>query len=357
MKLDLSQCILAITLWAGMGLFCPSLAKAAAPECSGLFSSEYDLKGRIEVQAAVVGQLPITAYAKRLAEIDALLGNLAPATDSPILVGTEFRASSYALATKKIYLGLRTPEMGKKNSEINLNVLAHEYGHAVFEKNLQKDLESYQVLIKEIIKVESQIAQATEMNKRLTYRADVTLDKSMKADLLALAKDKADDLQILWKRYKGIQGYWSVRSALHELFADAVSLAVTKDPKSIERVLSNKEERYKQHSSHDIILRDMTDGRNHKNVQTWNRDAWLHTKIGGDIYYAFLPARWALWKVSKSRIGGEQYRKEFLTKVFTILERHLSETLARSADDIGYKGFKNIEKMNQQIIEDFQREL
>lgn len=356
MRRDLAYCILATTIWAGTSLFCPSFAKAAS-QCSEIFSSEYDLKGRIEVQATVAGQLPVTAYGERLAAIDALLGSLVPATDSPVTVGTNIAASSYNPATKQIYLGLRHAEMGKKNPEVNLNTLAHEYGHAIFEKNLQKDLESYRALIKEVLIIEKQFEEAKTQSFALKYKADVTFDKVAKESLLAQSRDKADEAMAMQNRYKEIKSYWSVRSALHEIFADAVALAVTKDPKAIEKVLIDDQEQLKKHSSKEINLRDMTDGRHHASRRTWDKENWLHTKIMSDIYYAFLPARWELWKVSKSRLDGELYRKQFLTKVFTILERNLSETIATPAGTIGFNGFNNIEKLNKQIIEDFHREL
>lgn len=349
---------------AGSSLFGPRLA-VAAPKCDSLFSSEYALHGRLEIESAVRGVLPAQSYVQRLSEIHALLGNLEPATDSRITIGRVFEFSAFNGETKSVYVGIRPDSMGKRNPEINLNILAHEYGHAIFEKNLSKDLESYRALKKDLLeaeKTETEIKALAEQALTLIRKSDVTFDKAAKAQLLARAQDLVAQGKFQKVKLGHLNRQADIRSALHEVFADAVTLAVTKDPHSIEKVLRDSETTYKSYSNTEIMLRDMSAGKHRRTQEAWSKEIKGQKKLFGEFldnaYYALMPARWELWRISKSRLDGDLYRKEFLTKVFTILERNFSEVLAQPPEKLGvFKGFKDIERLNQQIIEDFRREL
>lgn len=358
---------------AGLSLFCPLLGRAEST-CSAIFSSEYALQGRIEIQGSVVGKLSASSVVKRISEVDKLLGSLASPSESKITIGPDMERSSFDAVSREIYIGLRPLSRGAKNPEINLNTLAHEYGHAIFEKNLLKNSENYKYLKEQYILAQNKITEAAAELQTWNFRYEVTFNKDEKALLTKKAKEKVGEMLLWVARKNTLERYWNVRTSLHELFADAVALVVTQDPKAISAVVWDSKKNYKKYSHDKLLLRDMTEGRSHESMQTWNESVSLvsalpvgelkpnekqkfNLKQAGDPYYAFLPARWELWDVSKSRLGGELYRQQMLRKIFAILEKNLAEVLKQPADSLGPKGFQNIEKLNQQLIEDFRREL
>lgn len=343
--------VLAVT-----GLFGP-VVSFAAPQCQGIFASEYALKGQVEVLPSGQKGLRAQDYADRILEIHKMLGPLAIPDQAKITVGDNFKQSSFNAGTWNVYVGLRPDSMGAKNPRANLGTLSHEYGHAIFEKNLMKDLESYKSLRNDVLTLEARLQKTVDAANQLQYKADVTFDKKAKEDLLNQAKDKRAEADVLAKQKREITSYWAVRRALHEIFADATALVATKDPQVIREVLENEEKSYKEHSSDELMLRDFTSGRNHLDQKRWLKEAPAITQLFGDIYYAFLPVRWELWKAVRSHIDSENYRKELLPKVFTILERNLSEVMAQPYDSLGPIGFKGLGPMNVQIIKDIRSEL
>ncbi|WP_374029456.1 hypothetical protein [Bdellovibrio bacteriovorus] len=315
------------------------------------------MNGRIEVHATAGHGAQAESYAKTLTEIERLIAPLAIPKETNVQVGTAFRLSSFNAEDFNIYVGLRPDRMGKIHPKSSLTTLAHEYGHAIFEKNLMKDLESYKSIRQEALTLETRVEKAVEEAKSLAYRHSVTFNKEKKALLQTQAIDKALEAKSLGDQVKSLRGYWSIRGAHHELFADVIALVATKDPHAVRDVLIDKSEKLKEHSSSLIGLRDFTDGRHHLNRKTWEKEHPLFTGLFGDIYYAFLPARWELWNLTKNKIKSENYRKELPLKVFQILEKNLSESFAKDPADIGTNGFKDIKRMNEQLIEDFRREL
>lgn len=312
--------LLPMTL-AALSLFAPLSGQATfAEKCGPLFSSEYALKGRLEVlPSALAGPKPLE-YAQTLEKVHEILGPLQPPLETRITIDRAFIFSSFNAENFTLSVGLRPEKMGPKHPSINQHTLIHEYGHAVFEKNLMLGLESYRHLRREYLELQERQA---------------TLEK------------KANELG----------KHWRIRSAAHELFADVIALATTKDPKAIEQVLGDRTEKYAPHSSRELLLRDFAAGHHHKSYQTWKKESPFYVGFAGDLYYAFLPARWELWNLAKTRIESDNYRRKLAPKVFDILVRHLSEAFAKNPADLGAKGFKDIEALNERIIEDLRKEL
>lgn len=344
------------TVLSLMGVFCSS--SAFAQRCESLFSSEYALKGRVEVEASALKGPKAEEFAKTLLEIESFLAPLEIPTETGVRVGTAFRVSSFNAGDFQVYVGLRPDSMGKMHPKVNQVTLAHEYGHAIFEKNLLKDLESYKSIKQDALTLEKLLEDTVAEAKSMAYRADVTFNKEKKKELENRAMDKALEAVALSEKMKAFRKYWAIRSAHHELFADTIALVTTRDPKAVSDLLTSREksEKAKEHSSADINRRDFTDGRHHLNEQRWVKEHPLFSGFLGDVYYAFLPARWELWKITKNKIKSDNYRKALPYKVFSILERNLSESFVRNPNELG-NGFKDLQKMNEQIIEDFRREL
>lgn len=343
---------------AALGLFAPSSAQATfAEKCGPLFSSEYALQGRLEILPSALGGPKPSEYVHTLEKVHAILGPLQAPTETRITIDRAFIFSSFNAENFSLSVGLRPDKMGSKHPSINQHTLIHEYGHAVFEKNLMRDLESYRHLRREYLELQERQKILEDKANELGSISDRETDPKTKKDLEMRVQETMSELFWVNDRTKELGRYWKVRSAAHELFADVITLATTKDPKAIEQVLRDRTEKYAPHSSRELLLRDFTSGRHHKSHQTWKKESPFYVGFAGDLYYAFLPARWELWRLTKTRIESDAYRRTLAPKVFEILVRHLSEAFAKSPAELGAKGFKDIEALNERIIEDLRKEL
>lgn len=347
---------LTITL-AMLGPFAPHISHAFGDSCGPIFSSQYALQGRIEVRPSALKGPAATDFADTLLKVESLLGPLLPAPEARITIDNVFSLSAFNAGDFTISVGLRPNRMGSKNPTINQRTLMHEYSHAIFEKNLMKDLESYKHFRKEFIELINKEDQLHMEATEIGQRAKETTDPIEKARLKQLETEKMAEAEFAFLRKKELMPYWNLRSALHELFADTLTVTATRNPKAMHEILRDAEETYKKHSSQEIYLRNFTDGRHHLNRQIWQKEHPFFGSYAADPYYALLPARWELWKISKNKIKSDNYQKTLIPKVFSILERNLSEILAKRPEEIGSRGFKDIEKLNAQIIEDFRNEL
>lgn len=352
------------TILSFTGIFCQVFAYAQE-KCASVLSSDYS--GRMEVLPEALWGPKASEFTRTLDTIDTYLGPLQPATEVRVRVGTHFAFSHFNALNFNIYIGLRPKEMGDIHPKVHQGILAHEYGHAIFEKNLLKDLESYKILKKEFVNLalfkELSVKILYERIKTLSLKADVTFNKVEKQKLINEAYDLAYQIKDLISRQETANRYWAIRQGFHEVFADTIALVLTKDPKVIsDAVLPRNSQvpsakRAKEHSKEKLASRDFTDGEHHRDIQTWLKEQVEVSGEKGDFYFAFLPARWELWNIVKNKIDSENYRKELSYKVFSILERNLSEVLNSDASFLGPSGLKTAEKINQQLIEDFRREL
>lgn len=306
------------------GIIAPLQSGAFMPACGPVFSMEYAADGRVEVKPPAQHGPKAAEYAKVLEQVDALLGPLSPATSALISVDNAFVFSVFDPTTFRISVGLRPAYMGPKHPAHNFTTLIHEYGHAVFETNMLMRNKKFQKLYAEFSSLEKRIEQ-TEGSLRDTLR-------SRQAKLLPL---------------------WNLRGAFHELFADVVTLTATKDPKALQSVLRDSRESYDKHSAPELLLRDFTDGRHSQALRVWKKELQHRVLEGEDPYFAFLPVRWEIWKLSRNHIKSENYQKTLIPKVYEILERHYMHLLeSGEPQKIGRGGFDNIEVINQRIVED-----
>lgn len=304
---------LASILTAFVALFGPIKASSSPNQCASLFSSDYGMNGRLEVISSVSGALPISKYEKRITDINNLLGKLLPPDESSIKIGSIFSFSTYDPIDGRIYVGIRPQSMGLVNPEVNLTTLTHEYGHAVFEKNLLQSSAQYRKLKSEVLK----------MNESDNHDA-----------------------------FSKIQPAWLIRSGIHEVFADVLTLVTTKDPKSISKIQLDKLDEQQSTPIGELLLRDFTSGRKSQSFLLWSYETHNQSINNQNIYFSFLPVRWELWKIIKSRLDGSLYQKQLLTKVFNILEKNLNKAL-----DVESNKTEDIIKLNQQIIKDLRNEL
>lgn len=351
---------LTITL-AALGAFAPVSLWAYAEKCGPLFTSEYSEGGRIEVLPSGSKGPKATEYSESLKRVNLLLGDLLVPHEVTVSVDHVFMFSTYSFEQNIISVGIRPDSMGKKHPSVNLNTLVHEYGHAIFEKNLMNTTPIYRALRESLVEIERSQhlleLEVSTFNQHLKAEQDVLEKESLQTHI----KDLKLEIHRLEVLKESKMNHWNIRAAVHELFADIVAVTASKNPRALRDTLNNIEDRYdgqyKEHSSVLLNLRNFADGAHHKNRQTWNKE---HAKIvqdQGDIYYAFLPARWEFWQLVKGRIESPNYQKEVIPKVFSILEKHLNAELEKSAAELRPSGFKNIEELNNKIIQDFKNEL
>ncbi|UXR65783.1 hypothetical protein EZJ49_05910 [Bdellovibrio bacteriovorus] len=299
------------------GIFAP--IQAVAILCGPVFSMEYGAHGRVEIKPSAQHGPKATEYAKILEHVDGLLGPLSPATSSVVSVDNIFIFSVFDPTTFRISVGLRPARMGAKHPAHNFTTLIHEYGHAVFETNMLLRNKSFQKLF-----------------------ADFSaLEKS--SELMDLSSHK-------------LTPYWNLRGAFHELFADVVTLAATKDPKALHNVLRDSRESYDKIS--ELLLRDFSDGRHGEARRLWKNAYQQRVIEEGDIYFALLPARWEIWKLARNHIKSENYQRNLIPAVYEVLEKHYMQILeSGNPQELGRSGFDNIEVINQRLIEDLQKAL
>lgn len=288
---------------SGLSAFVPAVAHAGfASSCASIFASEYTLEGRIEVTPKGQSGPKAADYALTLKKADALLGDLLIPKETTVEVGNLFIFSNFDPKEFTIYIGVRPDSMGKKHPNINQNSLVHEYGHAILEKNLINKVPDYQ--------------------KQMTAIRDSASNGTSPAELIQIA--------------------------LHEFFADAVAVLTTKNPNAVSEVLYDSSRPLKKFSYNDFSLRRQTDGKNPQALQQW-RELLKTEEIRQDPGFILLPSRWRFWQLIKTRIDGERYQKQVLTKIFPHLEKEIKALLLNPTLKTATP--QEIESLNQRLIQ------
>lgn len=342
-----STVVLATSLFL-MVLSPVSQADTWGEACGPIFSSTFELQGRIEIARSVSEILPSSEYAQAILQVDGLLGDLVIPAAVPITIGKGFIFSSFDSARHQVFVGIRPQEMGAKNPHINIHTLNHEYGHAIFEMNLLKRSSEFRRFRDSYIQSEKQIDTLQSEISRLEKEAEI------KVELRTEVTKLKEDLKVIKKVHRLELGKYNFSSGLHEVFADLTAVLAAKDPRAIEKIARKQSETYKPHSSDALKLRDFSEGEHHLSRQRWDKEHPFYTQFAGDVYYAFLPVRWELWNLMKSRMHGPEYEKALLGKVFAVLQKHLEDGL-RNPSKLGSKGFDSINLVNQQIIQDLRQ--
>lgn len=345
-----------ITL-AVLSTFAPGTLWAIGEKCGPIFASEYAKLGQIEVKPSGQKGPPAKDYAHTVDKINSLLGDLAIPTEVKIQVDNVFIFSTFNSQNYEISVGLRPDKMGRKHPSVNQNTLMHEYAHAVFEKNMTLKSENYARLRTEEITLHTREEQLHAQSDSLMSQREGTTDPNLRQEIDLKLEANTKELDQITARRKELSAHWGLRSAVHELFADSLSMITMKDPKAMSSILKSTAEEYRPHTSTALQLRDFAEGRHHLSRQRWKKEYPFYSQFGGDLYYAFLPARWELWQIVKTRIGSDNYQRTLIPKVFATLEKNLGQELTKGAEELKPRGFKDLEGLNQRIIEDFRREL
>lgn len=272
-----------------------SAAQAFAAACGPLFSSEYSLAGRIEVEPKIEAKEAVyvaAQFAEAVKKTNELLGDLVEPKEARVSVGDLFMFSVFDPRDFSIYVGLRPESMGKKHIIKNQHTLIHEYGHAILEKNLGERIPEY--------RTKNSASQEAEI----------------------------------------------LHASLHEFFADAVTVVTTKNPKAIVEIVSDRTVATKNYSAEDLLMRNLAEGRHHLARQQW-RKLIEKDEMRQDPYFILLPARWHLWQLVKTRIEGSLYQKQVLSRIFPQLVREVETLLSKPPAKVTVE---EVEYLNQRLM-------
>lgn len=303
-------------------IFCSLEALAAPLLCSSVFLSRESSTARVEIQLETPHQwVQAEDFTKTMKEINSLITPLEIPNETKVVIHSDYSKSGFSFKNFTISLGIHPGTGVSHHPGVNQILFSHEYGHAIFEKNLLKHSNSYRLLHEK-------------------------------------ARENFVDIQAHPERYPDFLRRWSLTDAYHELFADILTVVMTGDPHALaEAVVFSPTNIPLKYSPEALRLRDFSDGQDPLNIETWRKFQKMYVQIRGDVYFAFLPARWEFWNLTKNKINNNKDRRALVAKVFAILERHLSQALSLSEEEFGTKRFKDIETLNNKIIDDFQRKI
>lgn len=270
---------------------------------SFLSTAPFAQAATIEIESKVPAReapLLIAEFSDAITRTNALLGELTEPSEVKVTVGTLFIFSIFDPKDFTIYVGLRPDSMGKKHILINKSTLIHEYGHAILEKNLLQKIPDYR-------------------------QRQEAADK--------VSESQRDSREIL-------------QASLHEIFADAVTILTTKNPKAIFEILHDRNISPKQYSAEHLLMRNLAEGRRHEAAQQWQKLLQNET-MRRDPYFILLPARWHLWQLLKTRIDGTLYQKQALNKIFPLIANEVENLLLDSPESVT---LEEIENLNHRLM-------
>ncbi|NUN04494.1 MAG: hypothetical protein HUU57_01920 [Bdellovibrio sp.] len=329
--------------------FCSPVARAAEStnSCSRVFAFEYALGGRLQIDPRAEDLAePIETYAQIITRIDADIAPLLAPTETKIKIDTAHIFSAFDDRDFSVSVGVRPPDFQPFSKKANRNILIHEYGHAIFEKNLVANSPEYREMRKYGLALEKELLANDMLLKKLQKQNDKSAEWSTAVAENNRLKKLAEDF-INLKR---------VRYAYHEVFADTLVWITTKNPKAIREGLENLATPAQENSVASLQMRDMDAGLDPLNMQTWKEKMEFVVFVNSDLYFPFLPVRWELWSLSKDKIHDEAYRKSLPDKVFRVLLKNFTEDLGQSPKAFDARGrIEGVIRLNDKIIHDLRQ--
>ncbi len=338
-----------LTFLSLVSAFCSSVAWAqeSVNSCSRIFAFEYALGGRMQLdpRAEELAE-PVEVYAEIIKKIDKDIAPLLAPTETKIKIDTAHIFSAFDDRDFSVSVGVRPLEFQPFSKKANRNILIHEYGHAVFEKNLVANSPEYREMRKYGVALEKELVANDVLVRKLQKQADRGPEwTTVIAEQNRLKKLAEDFINLKRLRY-----------AYHEVFADALVWASTTNPKAIRQGAENLAAPVAEYSVESLQMRDLDAGLDPHNMQLWKDKLELIVFIKSDIYFPFLPVRWELYSLSKDKMHDENYRKALPNKVFKILLRNFVEDLEQSPKAFDTRGkAEEIIRLNEKIIHDLRQ--
>lgn len=241
-------------------------------------------------------------------------------TLGPALKDGQKRVSRFMRFRDDLFITVR-PGFEKQD----LYVLVHEYGHALFEKNLMHASEVYRK-----VRPELEIAESSSK----------------------VGREKLGD------RFNRTRKIFLLSSALHEFFADVVAVTYFQDPRAAEKAELFSKTLPTPYSWEQFERREFDLAPSTNREAEWERSLGLAI-WASNPYHILLPARWEFWSRFQSEILSSDIsvRAKVISRTFAALERVLNRILLWNDEQIGRPQFEveQSKLLNQMVIEELQK--
>ncbi|MFS4459819.1 hypothetical protein [Bdellovibrio sp. HCB2-146] len=302
---------------SSMAILGPSISIASSDICAQVLDDTFDFNGRIIVEEKAQRGPRLQEYQERLMLVESLLGNLKRPTETRVTVGHLTIFSVFDRNDFSVYVGIQPQTASWKRSKVDLDTLNHEYAHAIFEKNLLASIPQFR-------------------------------DQYAAIDARARENDPA---VILY-------------TALHELFADIVTVVTTKNPDTFPELLAASPEALKSfelgvQDSHreftfeELNYRSMTLGAHPGALKSWS-SLLKQTESKQHPYFLLLPARWKFWGLVRNKISSASYQKQIIERVFPILSQEVERMLEFSQDSLSEA---DVQALNYRLMKSLEQVL
>lgn len=325
-------------------LFCERLlGNPADPRVSLYGSTNYLLRQELPVD-----------YQNRLTEIDSLLGDLEKPGGIKYFFGHGLLKSVYESSYRLMYIGSKELNEWHHPAGENLQTMSHEYGHAVMETNLYLWSQLNRLFVDEYKFLDTKLGLKRQQIQKIEIELQVTENKRKKEFLKLKHLNFTQELHQMEQRKRTLQAYFRVRMSIIEVFADILTVVVTKNPQAMSDLLEDKNSPQNISSSGLLLRRNFEDGDHLEYQNLWKEKSIIDAKLYGDIYAAMLPVRWAFWNLMKDKILNKKKQHKVIPLVAHVLAQNIDFVLSLSPDQIGPVGFKNLEALNEKIIHELE---
>ncbi|QLY24058.1 hypothetical protein [Bdellovibrio sp. KM01] len=341
----------------------------AAESCQAVF-----LEPARALEVSEKSLLTSEQYEALLKSVDALLGDLAVPNGVHIKIAEPGVGGLYSRKTNDIIVMssfLKYPSGKGNHPKYSTAILSHEYGHAIFDKNMRELSPSWNALEIESVTILERSNKATKAYMDAIDTAVRATTPQEKAEAEVVKSKALEEMMAAGKRMSQLLKMRDVSSAYHELFADTVAVVRFQDPRIIFNALSGnalikdqlkyyqdpKTKEAVKFSEKDLIRINIENRQFDKSWGEAHFQQWLKD-INGTIankslhpYLLLAPTRAALWDVIRNKVKNPHEQKHILTKLVQVLRKHYEENFKDA------EAAQNIDpvKFNQSLISEIQQ--
>lgn len=258
-----------------------------------------------------------TALNRQIKTVKLYLGNLKVQEVTEIQLVSQLFDSNSNPVNRVIQIGQKDFHFRSINPKTAEAVLFHEYGHHIFEQNLLADMPKYKDFFNLFV------LDSTKVVPLKPYHHEV------------------------------VQMLWNLRSAVHEIFCDVVAVTVVGDSEAIFDSVRSTPNDFLKYNPNELNQRAFD--RKSKNLPY---KAWQKQIQNGesDIYFYFLPVRWAFWELSKNKMKTQKQRQQLIPLTYQILFDFINKAMnSNDPNLIDLSRPENIIRMNQEMIEQMEK--
>jgi hypothetical protein len=287
------HCLKTLHRMVAVLLFLGAAVSRAAPLCRDVLMAD-----RVTVSEEAVGVFGKDSYERVLRVADGLLGTLSiPDATTVKILGREHHpgGAGHNSFTHEVTATLA------QQTRYTGTILSHEYGHAVFDKNIGLRNPKYNLI-------------------PVLYLKMGSMTDAQKVDFLKLI---------------------FVRRAYHELFADTMAVVVKKDLRGNRDALEIPEPTEDRRDVETVLRywvgtgsRDFTAPWNPEVAKIWSSLIESSKLKNKDPYFWLAPARTFLGEKLKPLLKQPERRRHILEQVFDILYKEMDQIMSQDAFDV-----------------------